>query len=181
MVVSAISAFSSRYAFLQIDTEYDEIKRLLLSLGITPSGAKSVDKMKLEATLREKELEASQSVNSRQIKSTEEAAFTTNLKPLDENSELISILNQLGLPQTDDLKEDYRKAINVLRSRFMNESNMIELARLRDLKSDLDRIASEYGYSTISIATSEMTGAMALGEMNKVMMLQAGSFSASGK
>ena len=181
MVVNAISGFSSRYAFLQIDTEYDEIKKRLMSLGITPSGAKSVDKTRLEAAIKEQELEASQNVTTERIKSTNEAAFTTNLKPLDENSELISILNQLGLPQTDDLKEDYRKAINVLRSRFINETNMIELTRLRDLKSDLDRIATEYGYSTISIATSEMTGATALAEMNKVMMLQAGSFSSSGK
>lgn len=181
MVVSAISGFSSRYSFLQIDTEYDEIKRRMLSLGITPSEAKSVDKSRLEYALKEKELEESQKVVSEQTKSTEEAAFTTYLKPIEQNSELISILHQLGLPQTDDLKEDYRKAINILRSRFMNESSMIEIARLRDLKTDLDRIASQYGYSTISIATSEMTGATTLGETNKVMMLQAGSFSASGK
>ena len=181
MVVSAISAFSSRYAFLQIDTEYDEIKRRLIALGVMPSGTKSVDKIKLEGAQREKALEEAQKTTAEQSKVSEEAAFSTTLKPLDENSELISILQQLGITQTDDLEDDYRKAINVLRNRFMNESSMIELSRLRDLKSDLDRIASEYGYSTISIASSEMTGASALGEMNKVMMLQAGSFSTSGK
>lgn len=180
MVVSAISAFSGRYSFLQIDIEHEEIKKKLYALGVTPSGAKSVDKAKLEVAQKEKELEETQIIEQ-QTKSTEQVAFTTTLKPLDENSELISILQQLGITQTDDLEDDYRKAINVLRNRFMNETNMIELTRLRDLKSDLDRIASEYGYSTISIASSEMTGASALGEMNKVMMLQAGSFSTSGK
>lgn len=181
MVVSAISAFSSRYAFLQIDTEYDEIKRRLIALGVTPSGVKSVDKIKLEGAERERALEESQKVNSEQPKVSEEAAFTTTLKPLEENTELSVILQQLGITQTDDLEDDYRKAINVLRSRFMNETSMMELTRLRDLKSDLDRIVTDYGYSTISIASSEMTGASALGEMNKVMMLQAGSFSTSGK
>ena len=180
MVVGAISAFSGRYSFLQIDVEHEEIKRKLYALGITPTGAKSVDKTKLETAQKEKELEETLKT-SEQTKSTEEAAFTSTLKPLNENSELISILQELGIIQTEDLEEDYRKAINVLRNRFMNESNMIELTRLRDLKTDLDRIASEYGYSTISIATSEMTGASALSEMNKVMMLQAGSVSTSGK
>lgn len=182
MVVNAISAFSGGYSYLQIDTEYDEIKRRLMALGVTPSGRKSVDKIKLEGAEKERALEATQRTTTEQVKSTaDEAAFTSTLKPLNEHTELISILQQLGIAPTDDLKEDYRKAINVLRSRFMNESSMIELTRLKDLKSDLDRIASEYGYSVISIASSEMTGASALGEMNKVMMLQAGSFSTSGK
>ena len=181
MVISAISGFSSRYAYLQIDTEYDEIKRKLLSLGVSPTGTKSVDKIKLEGALKERELEEAQKA-SQQVKSTsEDAAFSTTLKPLDKNTELSVILQQLGITQTDNLEDDYRKAVNILKTKFLNETSMIELSRLKDLKSDLDRIASEYGYSTISIAASEMIGASALGEMNKVMMLQAGSFSTSGK
>ena len=182
MVVSAISAFSSRYAYLQIDAEHDEIKRRLLALGVTPTGSKSVDKIKLEGAERERELEATQKANANQsTKVEEEAAFSTTLIPLNKNTELSIILQQLGITQTDNLEDDYRKAINALRTRFMNEKSMIELTMLRDLKSDLDRIVTDYGYSTISIASSEMTGASALGEMNKVMMLQAGSFSTSGK
>lgn len=181
MVVSAISAFSGRYSFLQVDVEYEEIKRKLYALGVTPSGTKSVDKIRLEGAQREQELKETQQLEEEQSKVEEEPAFSSTLKPLDENTELITILQNLGITQTDDLEDDYRKAINVLRNRFMNETSMIELSRLREMKSDLDRIASEYGYSTISIATSEMTGASALSEMNKVMMLQAGSFSTSGK
>ncbi len=181
MVVSAILGFSGRYAFLQIDTEYDEIKRRLIALGVTPSGSKSVDKIKLEGAQRERALEESQKATSEQSKVSEEAAFSTTLKPLEENTELSIILQRLGITQTDDLENDYRKAINALRNRFMNETSMIEIARLRDLKTDLDRIVTEYGYSTFSIASSEMTGASALGEMNKVMMPQSGSFSTSGK
>ena len=181
MVISAISGFSSKYAYLQIDTEYDEIKRKLLSLGVTPTGTKSVDKIKLEGALKERELEEAQKASQQTKATSEEAEFSTSLKPLSENTELSTILQQLGITQTDNLENDYRNAINALRIRFMNESSMIELARLRDLKSDLDRIATEYGYSTTSISASEMTGASALSEMNKVMMLQAGSFSTSGK
>lgn len=182
MVVSAISTFSGRYSYVVLDVEHEEIKKKLSSLGLIATGSKIVDKARLEEAQKEKELEESQKAASEQTKATTEEVQTPSITDkISEDNNLAYILRELGVHQTNDIEIDYRNAVNALRTLFMSETNMSELSHLRKLKFDLDKIMAGYGYSTTSIASSEMTGATAIAEMNKVLMLKGGNFSSSGK
>lgn len=182
MSINAINGLSSGYAGAsQVDTEYEEIKKKLMALGVTPSGNKTVDKVKLEQAQRESELENAQKTASEQAKPTNNVSMTEEPAEEEESDEFVSYLTQINVSQTGDVENDYRNAINELRSRFLAETDPSELSQLRTVKDGLDRIMASLGYSTISIAASEMSGATAKGEQNKVMMLNPGGFSTSGK
>ena len=60
----AINAISGNYlggiSYTRIDSEHEEIKRLLLALGLEVTGQKSVDKARLSQAQLEKEIEATQ-------------------------------------------------------------------------------------------------------------------------
>ena len=181
MVVSAISAFSNVYStYTQIDVEHEEIKKKLRAMGLEVTGRKTVDKSTLEHAQKEKELEGAQKTASEQSQTTTQTTPTLTDK-ISEDNELRYILNQLGVTPTEDLDKDYRNAIKAFQNLFRTETDMAELSHLRKMKFDLDKIVSAYGFSTIGIAASEMSGATALAEMNKVMMLKGGSFNSSGK
>lgn len=179
MAINAINSLSARYSgYAQIDVEHEEIKKKLMALGQNVSGNKAIDKSRLEQAQKEQELENAQKTASEQSKSNTAIASTEEET---EPDEFISLLSQIYVSKTGDVEADYRSAINELRSRFLTETSSSELSFLRNIKDNLDRIMSQLGYSTTSIASSEMSGATALGEMNKVMMLSAGGFSSSGK
>ena len=180
MAVNALLGIPSGYSgYAQIDTEHEEIKKKLIALGQNVSGNKSIDKSRLEQAQKAQELENAQKMASEQFKTTANISSTEEAE--EEPDEFVSLLTQINVSKTGDVENDYRSAINELRSRFMSETSSAELSSLRNIKDNLDRIMAQLGYSTISIATSEMSGATALGEMNKVMMLSAGSFASSGK
>ena len=179
MVVSAISAFSSAYyTYTQIDVEHEEIKKKLRALGLGVTGSKTVDKSTLEYAQKAKELEETQKTASEQAQTTVQTSITDKIS---EDNELRYILTQLGVKPTDDLDADYRNAIKAFRAKFSTETDLAELSHLRKLKFDLDKIMAGDGYSTIALASSEMSGATALAEQNKVLMLKGGSFNSSGK
>ncbi len=182
MSINAILGLSAGFSSgaLQVDTEYEEIKKKLVALGLSASGNKAIDKAKLEQAQRERELENAQKTASEQSKSTNNVSTTTATEE-NEPDEFVSLLTQIHVTKTGDVENDYRSAINELRSRFLEETSPAELSQLRSVKDSLDRIMASLGYSTTSIAASEMSGASAMAEMNKVMMLSAGSFSSSRK
>lgn len=180
MAINAILGLSSNYySNVQVDVEYEEIKKKLIALGLTASGNKAIDKSKLEQAQKEQELENAQKTASEQSKTTANVSSTESED--EESDEFVSLLTRIHVSKTGDVEDDYRSAINELRSRFLTETSQSELSSLRNIKDNLDRIMAQLGYSTTSIAASEMSGATAISEMNKVMMLSAGSFSTSGK
>lgn len=176
----AINAISDNYlggiSYTRIDSEHEEIKRLLLALGLEVTGQKSVDKARLSQAQLEKEIEATQ-------KATEDEKSKAKEKTGEEeiSTEFGVILKYLNIRETENVQTDYRNAINELRTRFLTETDQAELTYLRNLKLKLDVIMQGLGYSTQVIGASEMTGASALGEMNKVMMLSGTGLNASGK
>ncbi len=179
MAINALLGLSSGYfGYARIDIEYEEIKKKLTALGLSASGNKAIDKAKLEQAQKEMELENAQKTASEQGKTTDNVSST---EEEEESDEFLYLLNEIYVSRTGDIEDDYRRAINELRERFMSETSQAELSHLRSIKDDLDRIMYGLGYSIISISASEMNGATAIGEMNKVMMLGAGSFSSSGK
>jgi len=180
MAINALTGLSSfYYSYAQIDVEHEEIKKKLRALGQIATGNKAIDRARLEQAKKEQELENAQKTASEQTKTTENVSSTE--EEAEEPDEFVALLSAIYVSKTGDIEDDYRSAINELRTRFMTETNQSELSYLRNIKDNLDRIMSSLGYSTTSIAASEMSGASALGEMNKVMMLSAGSFSTSGK
>ena len=180
MAINALLGLSSGYfGYARIDIEYEEIKKKLTALGLSASGNKAIDKAKLEQAQKEMELENAQKTASEQGKTTDKVSSADEEE--EESDEFLYLLNEIYVSRTGDIEDDYRRAINELRERFMSETSQAELSHLRSIKDDLDRIMYGLGYSIISISASEMNGAAAIGEMNKVMMLGAGSFSSSGK
>ncbi len=180
MAVNAISSiYSGYYSYTQIDVEYDEIKKKLAALGIESSGNKAIDKLKLEEAEKTQELEKAQKTATEQATKTGQGVSETDEET--QNEEFTTILNELYVNQTGNIEDDYRSAINALRERFLAETNQAELSYLRNLKDNLDKIMQGLGYSTIAIDSAEMTGASAMSALNKVMLVNAGGFSSSGK
>ena len=179
MAVNSISSiYSGYYAYARVDAEHDEIKKKLAALGIDASGNKAIDKVKLEEAQKYQALESAQKTAAEQASKTGQGVSEPDET---QNEEFTYILNELYVTQTGNIEDDYRTAINALRERFMTETNQAELSHLRNLKDNLDKIMQGLGYSTVTIASSEMTGASAMSAMNKVMLVSAGGFSSSGK
>lgn len=181
MAINAISGlFGSSYSTKQIDTEYEEIKKQLMAMGLEPSGSKTADKVKLNQAIKEKELEEAQKANSSSTISN--AAQTEETEETDELTETYkNILTELGVTQTDDVEYDYDQAIKQIESKLKEAADPYEQSRLLSLKSRLDYEVNSMGYSVQSLSSSAMTGATAMGEMNKQMLVSSGSFNSSGK
>ena len=164
MSVNAISALTSAYTVYAIDYEHEEIKRRLASLGIKSSGSKAVDKTRLETAQKEQEIEMAK-------KTSQAAKHAEAEKKAEETDGFINILRELHVSVTGDTEKDYKNAVNMIKLLLRTETRESHIDRLDTLKQNLDKIMANLGYATTSIPASEMKGATAVGELNKVMMV----------
>lgn len=133
----------------QIDYEYELIKQQLMTLGITPSGDKSTDKLKLETVQRVQEMMQNQS--SMNIKQT---------SPFEE------IMNNLNLSISGDLEKDYEKTIDKLDYEITMAYNDEEKEYFEALKYQV-----ETDYNTAKESRISFAGTNQLASMNKYLLL----------
>lgn len=180
MAINAVTGIFGSSYIQPVDLEYEEIKKQLIAMGLQPSGSKNTDKAKLREAIMEKELEASQKANG----STSTTASTQTTQP--EETDKITqkykdVLIELGITQTDDVKFDYDQAVKKIEYRLRTTTDEYERRHLLQLKSDIDYEVNAMGYSIQTLSSSAMTGATAMGDMNKQMLVSSGSFNSSGK
>lgn len=132
-----------------IDYEYLRIVQQLQALGITPSGDKSTDKMKLET--------------AKQIKSMLESQGASSSK---QSIPFEDIMNTLNLSVSGDLDKDYDKTIDKLDYEIDMAYTDEEKQYYQALKSQVE---TEYNSSKQN-SISYFTGASQISSMNKFML-----------
>jgi len=133
----------------QIDYEYELIKQQLMALGITPTGDKNTDKIRLETALRVQEMIKSQgSLN------------TVQSCPFED------IMNTLNLSISGDLEKDYEAAINKLDYEITMAYNEDEKAYFEAMKEEVEK-----DYISAKQDRFSFTGASQIASMNKYMLL----------
>lgn len=133
----------------EVDYEYELIKQQLMALGITPSGDKNTDKLKLETVQRVQEMLQNQS--SMNIKQT---------SPFEE------IMNNLNLSISGDLEKDYEKTIDKLDYEITMAYNDEEREYFEALKYQV-----EIDYNSAKENRINYTGANQIASMNKYLLL----------
>ncbi len=176
MAISAIMSYTTAYP--QVDLEYEEIKKKLYALGLIPSGSKSADKTKLIGAEKERELEKAQAASQSQKANS---ASGTNGASQAQQEEFSQILTYLGIIASDKPDYDYKQAVKKIDSYIQNATDPSERKYYLTMKRSLDTAIMAMGYTTQALSAGNMTGATALGDMNKQMLVSSGGFSSSGK
>jgi len=152
--LNSASAGAASFYSKSTDTEYEEIKKKLQELGIEPTGNKEVDKAKLQKAEKE---EAKQKEQEKKQNGQGEPP-----------PELLSILNQLGLQPSGDIKTDCSNAESAIASKIDAAENENDKAKYQNLKTDLEQFKA----NDPTINSSIMLGASALANLNRKMIGQ---------
>ncbi len=158
-MVDAISSTSVSSYTTSYDSEYEYIKKMLQSYGLSTSGDKKVDKAALEQYL---------SKETSQIPTAEEENVKS--QGIQTYPQYYFILTELGLSQDEDMSVDRTNIEEKLLERI-NDNNTSEEKKVyyEDLYKRLDLYFQDTT-SQISSAASSFQGATMLGQMNRVLL-----------
>lgn len=151
---SSISSYSTSY-----DSEYEYIKKMMQSYGLTLTGDKNVDKATLEKYISDENGKI-QSAEEENVKSQGVQSYP----------QYYFMLTELGLSQDEDMSVDRTNIEDALMERI-NSSNTSEekKAYYQNLYNSLDLYFQDTT-SQISSAASSFTGATMLGNLNRVLL-----------
>lgn len=133
----------------EIDYEYEIIKQKLALYGISPSGDKNTDKMKLETAERMAEIMQAQS-----------SMATKQSVPFED------VMNTLNLSITGDLEKDYETTIDKLDHEIGMAYNEEDKAYYQALKDEV-----EADYISAKENRQSYVGANQIASMNKYILL----------
>lgn len=131
-----------------VDYEYELIKQKLLALGVTVTGDKETDKMRLQVAENVKDMKKSQSSSGKQS------------IPFDD------VMNTLNLSVSGDLDKDYDTTINKLDYEISMAYSDEEKQYFQALKGQVE---TEYNDSKQN-SVSSFAGANQIGSMNRYML-----------
>ena len=158
-MVDAISSTSVSSYTTSYDSEYEYIKKMLQSYGLSTTGDKKVDKATLEKYLANE---------NNQIPTAEEENVKS--QGITTYPQYYFILTELGLSQDEDMSVDRTNIEERLLERI-NDNNISEekKAYYQNLYDTLDLYFQDTT-SQISSAASSFQGATMLGQMNRILL-----------
>ncbi len=146
-------------------------------MGLEVSNNKAIDK----ATLKTAQSEQALGLNKTDETSSSQQPAPTTEEKTEPTQTYKNVLTTLGITQTDDIEHDYDQAVKALEYKLRNATDASDKQVLLQLKSTLDYEVNLMGFSVQNLSSTAMTGATAMGNLNKQMLVMAGGFSASGK
>lgn len=158
-MVDAISSTSVSSYTTSYDNEYEYIKKMLQSYGLSTTGDKKVDKAALEKYL---------SNENGQIPTAEEENVKS--QGIQTYPQYYFILTELGLSQDEDISVDRTNIEDKLLERIGdNNTSEEKKAYYENLYKTLDLYFQDTT-SQISNAASSFQGATMLGQMNRILL-----------
>lgn len=134
----------------QTDSEYEKILILMKSLGIEPTGEKSVDKILLKNAVTQ--------MLAQQASSTSGSDYVP----------FADIMDALDLDSTGNVDDDYDRTIDELDYRISMASDDEEKQYYTELRDQVETLYSENSYE--NARTSMFMGSSQISDMNRYML-----------